>query len=192
MTQGRGPIRDSAALKAFAHPLRVRLYYALGAKGPATASALAGADSVSLVSYHLHKLAECGFIEAMDSPTGDGRERWWRLSEQELEWSPTDFLDDPERHAVSTAVRRGLLAHQLARVQQYLNEEPSWGGDWADAAFSSDSLLELTPAELRAMQQEIQAVVRKFSRRAGAERRRGESAERAHVMYLMHGFPFRP
>ncbi|GAA0962424.1 helix-turn-helix domain-containing protein [Frigoribacterium faeni] len=67
------PIDDVRALRAMAHPLRVRLYYALSAESPSTASRLAArvGESPALVSYHLRQLAAHDFIEHAP-PSDDG------------------------------------------------------------------------------------------------------------------------
>ena len=80
--EGSLSITDVGTLKALAHPLRMRLYRALCVADKATASHLADQvdEAVSLVSYHLRKLAEHGLIEEADPQSADGRERWWQAS----------------------------------------------------------------------------------------------------------------
>lgn len=75
-------ITDLGTLKAISHPLRMRLYRALFVARTATASQLADQvdEAVSLVSYHLRKLADHGLIEEAEARSADGRERWWQPS----------------------------------------------------------------------------------------------------------------
>ena len=70
---------DPPALKALAHPLRVRILGSLRRTGPATATVLAGrlGESSGLTSYHLRVLAAHDFV-VEDTEQGAGRERWWR------------------------------------------------------------------------------------------------------------------
>jgi DNA-binding transcriptional ArsR family regulator len=77
-------ITDVKALKVFTHPLRIKLYRALHASRKATASQLAEQvdEAVSLVSYHLRKLAEHGFIVEAPDESSDARERWWQPSSE--------------------------------------------------------------------------------------------------------------
>ncbi|MEU8888189.1 helix-turn-helix domain-containing protein [Streptomyces sp. NPDC048442] len=72
---------DLDALKVFTHPLRIDLYRALFTGGAATASHLADEvdEAVSLVSYHLRKMAAHGFIVEAPGESKDARERWWRV-----------------------------------------------------------------------------------------------------------------
>src|SRR5690606_14689551 len=72
-------VSDPAALKALAHPLRVRLLATLRETGPATATELAArleTDSGS-TSYHLRVLAEHGFVEDAPGDRRHPRERRW-------------------------------------------------------------------------------------------------------------------
>ncbi len=71
-------VLDSSALRALAHPLRVKIYDILSQYGPQTASSLAErlGESSGSTSYHLRALAKHDLIrEAPDR--GTGRERWW-------------------------------------------------------------------------------------------------------------------
>jgi DNA-binding transcriptional ArsR family regulator len=197
-------VRD---LRAMAHPLRVRLYYVLSAEEAATASRLAEVvgESPALVSYHLRQLREHGFVEEAPDLVTDRRERWWRPSTSGFSYSLTEAGDEPETRAAASTLQRVALQNQLEALQRFRDEQPAWGAAWSDAAFSSDSLLRLTPGEMEAMSEEIQAVLQRWrhrGREAAADERdvaqavdgRGEVAEpsgREHVMVFMHGFPFR-
>jgi len=186
-------IRDVGRLKAFAHPLRLRLYYALSAEEAATASRLAQMvdESVALVSYHLRQLADRGFLEEAPGHGDDGRERWWRPATRGFSWSANDFSDDPAARVVASTVKREMVAHQLARIEQFEDAQAAWGPEWVSAAFSSDTLLRLTAAELNEMHDEMQAVVQKWHEH-GRSATRDEGAPPQHVMVFMHGFPFTP
>lgn len=185
-------VKDVESLRAFTNPLRLRLYYALAAEGVATATMLgsAVAQPPSLVSYHLHKLAAFGFIEEAVNHSADGRERWWRKSSRVLNWQPAEFQADPEQRDVSAAARQALASHQWSRFQQYLEEDQTWPLDWVGAAFSSDTLLKLTPREMAEFQHNLQQVVDKYAKLRDSQPPKTE--ERAAVMFVMHGFPFRP
>ena len=107
------------ALKAFAHPLRMRLYAELAQRGPATASQLARAlgESSGQTSYHLRQLERHGFVEDDPHHTG-GRERWWRplgfaLKETELFLSPDTAIPAREVIQQSIAERAAALTGWL-------------------------------------------------------------------------------
>ena len=71
-------ILDAGALRALAHPLRVRLYDILSQYGPQTASSLAEltGESTGATSYHLRALARHDLIREVEG-RGTARERWW-------------------------------------------------------------------------------------------------------------------
>jgi DNA-binding transcriptional ArsR family regulator len=98
------PITDLGTLKALAHPLRMQLYRGLCVARVATASHLADQvdEAVSLVSYHLRKLAEHGLIEEAEPQSGDGRERWWRPSSEGVSIRDRDFRDGSSTSSVPT------------------------------------------------------------------------------------------
>ena len=108
------PITDLGTLKALAHPLRMKLYRALCVARKATASQLADQvdEAVSLVSYHLRKLAEHGLIEEAETQSADGRERWWQPASDGVSIRDEDFRDAPERAAAHLAATR--LFHRAA------------------------------------------------------------------------------
>src|SRR4051812_20533989 len=120
------PVRDldddPQALRALAHPLRVRLLDTLRGEGPLTATALARrlGESSGSTSYHLRQLARHGFIEE-DTSRGGGRMRWWRHAAGRLR------LAGPTASGPNAGVERRLVEHLLARdaelVQRYLERQ---------------------------------------------------------------------
>ena len=74
-----GPLPDTGAYKAMAHPDRLRMLGILRFDGPSTATALAkrlGLNS-GATSYHLRQLALHGLIEEAEG-LGNKRDRWWQ------------------------------------------------------------------------------------------------------------------
>ncbi|WNO75150.1 MULTISPECIES: helix-turn-helix domain-containing protein [unclassified Streptomyces] len=187
-------ITDVEALKVFTHPLRIKLYRALYTARTATASHLADQvdEAVSLVSYHLRKMAEHGFIEEAPDAGKDGRERWWRLStERGFTFRTSDF-DGPEGAAVAGTVIRRLVDTRTERYAAYLDQLAAWPDEWTDAAFSSEYVPRLTSAELQEMADEIGELMRRWTDRGRAAEESGDTAGREHVAVHMYGFPFRP
>ncbi|MFD6275124.1 ArsR/SmtB family transcription factor [Streptomyces sp. NPDC060209] len=188
-------ITDLSRLKAFTNPLRMQLYRLLYAAGTATASQLAEQvdQAPSLVSYHLRKLAEHGFVSEASGQSTDGRERWWQVaSEEGWGFRSSDFADTPEGTAVVGAVTRGIFDTRVSQYRAYLDETGAWGKAWTDAAFSSEWLLDLTPAELAEMSDELQAVAQRWRERGKAAKETGTAEDREHVSVHLYSFPFRP
>jgi DNA-binding transcriptional ArsR family regulator len=180
-------LEDAEALRALAHPLRGKLLVALRLDGPATASMLARryGESSGATSYHLRMLARYGFVED-DPDRPAGRERWWRAAHELTEWSPSAFLEAApgEGEAARQFMRRVVADH--ARWQaRWIDELESWDSEWRDASEQSDLALRLTPAQLKALREELLATIFRY-RDAGPD---GDDAER--VMVLLQAFPQR-
>ncbi|WP_151773987.1 ArsR/SmtB family transcription factor [Streptomyces abyssomicinicus] len=188
-------ITDLSRLKAFTNPLRLRLYRALYATGAATASQLAEQvdQAPSLVSYHLRKLAEHGFVTEASGRGTDGRERWWQVaSEEGWGFRDSDFADTPEGAAAVGSVIQGIVETRAAAYRAFLEQRAAWGKEWVDASVSSEWMLTLTPGELAEMNEELQALGRRWRERGKAARAAGETDGREHVAVHLYGFPFRP
>lgn len=185
-------VKDLDTLKALGHPLRIQLYRALSVAGTATASQLADQvdEAVSLVSYHLRKLAAHGIIEEAEGRSGDARERWWQPVSTVITTKDEDF-DAPERAAVHTAVSRVYARQRSELYERYLDEKQAWPADWRGAAFASECLLRLTPAELERLKEELDEVVVRWRRHGLAAHEAGDTEGRENVAVHANGFPFR-
>ncbi|WP_049570866.1 ArsR/SmtB family transcription factor [Streptomyces sp. SBT349] len=187
-------ITDLGTLKAFGHPLRMRLYRALcvADADAATASQLAAQvdEAVSLVSYHLRKLAEHGLIEEAEARSEDSRERWWKVVSRRITFRDRDFLGEPERVAAHAALSRTMLRQHVGMYEQYLDEHSAWEG-WWESAFSSEYLPKLTPGELAELAAEMRAVMEKWEERGRAAVAEGDTEGRESVALHLYGFPFR-
>lgn len=188
-------ITDLSRLKAFTNPLRMQLYRLLYAAGTATASQLAEQvdQAPSLVSYHLRKLAEHGFVTEASGQSTDGRERWWQVaSEGGWGFRDSDFADTPEGATAVGALSRSIFDTRTAQYRAYLDQTAAWGKAWTDASFSSEWLLDLTPAELAEMSDELEALARRWRERGKAAKAADDTEDREHVSVHLYGFPFRP
>ncbi|GEK02903.1 transcriptional regulator [Streptomyces sp. 1-11] len=191
--KGSRPITDVGTLKALAHPLRMKLYRALCVADKATASHLADQvdEAVSLVSYHLRKLAEHGLIEQAAPQSADGRERWWQPSSEGVSIRDRDFRDAPEKAAAHLAATRLFHDQRTDLYRRYLDERPTWSAEWNAAAADSESLLRLTAPELRALQDELLALIRRYDQQGRSAEAAGDTEGREHVALHVYGFPFR-
>ena len=184
-------LTDPKALRAIAHPLRVRLYELLMAGGPATVSELAeklGA-MVGTVSYHLRQLEAYGYIEAAPELAKNRRETWWRAVPGGLRWSEVALEQAPGGREASDAARRVLLGRQIDRLRAWNERAEEWDSSWRIAAFSTDMLLTLSPDELEQFGKDVSAVVHRWveATRDGAT---PEQSDRRQVFFFAHAFPF--
>jgi predicted ArsR family transcriptional regulator len=141
----RRVVTDPLALRALAHPLRIKLFALIGREGGLTAAAAARQLGISqaLASHHLRQLAKYGYVER--GTAGDNRERPWQVTatshrfqgdDSPESWESVELLD---RHLAEQA------AHQLADWQQRrADEDPRW----SEHTGVSQSLLYLTVDEL--------------------------------------------
>ncbi|CAM5359954.1 ArsR/SmtB family transcription factor [Streptomyces narbonensis] len=186
-------ITDLGTLKAISHPLRMRLYRALFVARTATASQLADQldEAVSLVSYHLRKLADHGLIEEAQSRSTDGRERWWQPASYGISVQEEDVRSTPELVAASVAFGRTINEQRVELHRRFLDERLTWSGEWRTAAVSSEWLPRLTAAELTALGAELEAVLKKYDQAARAAEAAGETEGRENIAVHLHAFPYR-
>lgn len=136
------------ALRALAHPFRLRLYELVSREGTLTTTRAAALthESTANCSFHLRQLAKYGFIE--EAPAPNQRERPWRRT-----------------NAVNRFAGRGTVAEQLAaevaitrvleQARHFLAQPAAHPKEWQDATFLHDALLYLLPAELAAVRRQV-------------------------------------
>ncbi|MGH8829014.1 MAG: winged helix-turn-helix domain-containing protein [Jiangellaceae bacterium] len=163
MALSRKRIEDVDTLRAFVHPLRLRLLGSLRVEGPATASELGRrfGESSGSTSYHLRQLARFGFVvEDADQPSK--RERRWRAAHDVTTWRNIDFLGDEVGRETIHTLQREQLRYLVDNLQRWYAEQDTWPAEWVDAAEHSDMHLRLRPDELRAMSDELDAVIQRY------------------------------
>jgi DNA-binding transcriptional ArsR family regulator len=187
--QSKHRITDPTALKAFAHPLRMRIYQALTADGPATVSLLSERldQPVGLLSYHLTQLARYDFIVEAPELARDRRERWWRATGP-VSWRQADFLDNPEGLAAMEAASRVFFANHVERVQAFYAERKALGDEWVDASRGSDNWFRLSQDELRDLAADLNRVFGEWKSRQIPD----DGQERTDVFAFFWTFPSRP
>lgn len=179
-------------LKAFTHPLRLRLYYALAATTSATATQLAKQvnTTAQLAFYHLTRLAELGVVEEDQYAEAHGRERYWRQSSRGLTFDPNSFDKDTEREV--EVLHRAQAAAHAELLRQFFDTPSDLGDTLRAAAFGTDMILELTVAELNELREEINAVLLRFRDRPRASDPNAlDPARSRRVFALAHAFPMR-
>jgi len=171
---------NAAAVRALAHPLRLRLLDLLRFEGPSTATLLAARLVVSTgaTSYHLRQLARFGYIE--DADGGRGRERRWRYRERSVVL--VGGADDP--------TGRRLVAEVLAREAHAFDGFLARGAEsaqWDDAVFLRAKALRLTATELEELRRGLDALL--SSLRAADTLDAPEDARAVRVLTLAYPFP---
>jgi len=143
---------DVLAVRALAHPLRLRLLDLLRLEGPSTATLLARrlGESSGATSYHLRLLAKYGYIE--EAPRRQGRERWWAYRERRVTL-PREGDDAGARDLLARLLSRE--AHALDRFVASRSRVP----EWDDAAFFQSRAFRLTPAQLDELRRSLEALL---------------------------------
>src|SRR6202034_4268220 len=79
-------LTDPRALRAYAHPVRMKLVGLLRTEGPLTATRAAEllGESSGTCSFHLRQLAKYGLVE--EDGGGTGREKPWRATSMVNAW----------------------------------------------------------------------------------------------------------
>src|ERR1700758_1177465 len=109
---------NATALRAYAHPVRMKLILALRTRGPLTATRagrLLG-ESSGTCSFHLRQLAKYGLVE--ETGEGTGREKPWRATTTSTAWD--DVQHDPEAAAAAGLLAEVLAESYFAQLMQYL------------------------------------------------------------------------
>ena len=151
-------IPDATALKALAHPLRLRMLGMLRIEGPATATGLAGRLGLNsgATSYHLRQLAQHGFIEE-DVSRGSHRDRWWRARHESTRVDVEAAQGEALEHGL--AFERAALAWQMQQMQQALAVYPELPPAWRGASTTSDYTIPLTAEAATTLVEKLQALL---------------------------------
>jgi DNA-binding transcriptional ArsR family regulator len=183
-------ITDSKVLAAMSHPLRRRLLDVLKVHGPQPVGALAEhtGQAPANVSHHLRVLAGSGLIVEVPERARDRRERWWRLESPGTRWSSSDFRGDPSTAAVEMAAASLNLDRHTGLARQWFAAHDDASHEWQDAAFSTNYWLQLSPAELEELGEQLMALLARWQERAVPE----DGQAREHVYVFAHGFPATP
>jgi DNA-binding Lrp family transcriptional regulator len=180
-------LTDPRAMRAMTHPVRLALLEALALEGPLTATRAAEVigESPTTCSFHFRQLAKYGFVE--QAATGPGRMRSWRLTRVGMRF--TDVHDDPETQIAARVLSRTLRARSLARLEAYYELRSSYPVAWQEVTGSSEFLLYVTPEELRALDEEITAILHRYRDRIAHPETR--PADALPVEVLLFGYPVR-
>ncbi|GGK78084.1 winged helix-turn-helix domain-containing protein [Mangrovihabitans endophyticus] len=169
MTERQLPqVTDAEALRALAHPLRMRILGSLRVDGPATSAVLArrlGTDS-GQTSHHLRLLDRYGFIEeAPELGKGSrGRERWWKATQSTTVWSSNPDDLGPDGAEVVSALDRTIRQVWEQIIESYRAQvaRREWSAAWQQAAGYGDVVIRTTPERLAAMRAELKKVAESY------------------------------
>ena len=152
---------DAGALKALAHPLRVRILDLLAERGPQTASSLASmiGESSGVTSYHLRALASRDLIHEV-AGRGTARERWWERPRGRMSFSGPNDAMTPSGRAAAQIVEDEFFRNRHQRLMDHLHRpQAEVPQEWRDAAHHMTTMLDMTAPQLQELAQQIDELV---------------------------------
>src|SRR5579863_2835008 len=184
----RRELTDPQAMRALTHPVRLALLEALVLEGPLTAtqaSELIG-EPPNTCSFHFRQLSRYGFVE--EAGPAPGRSRPWRLVTHGMHFS--DLHEDPETAVAARGLERMLRNRCFDQMEAFNESRSDYPLAWQDATEGSQALLHITPDELRAIDEEIMAILERYLERNVDPSRR--PVESLPVQILLFAYPVRP
>jgi len=176
---------NATALRAYAHPVRMKLILALRTRGPLTATQagrLLG-ESSGTCSFHLRQLAKYGLVE--ETGEGTGREKPWRATTTSTNWDSVQ--QTPEATAAASQLSEVLAESYFAALMRWLEVRSGESEEWQRAAFIGDRVLWVTADELAQIGRELSAIVDRYFERQVNPELRPPGARLATYLHL--GFP---
>jgi DNA-binding transcriptional ArsR family regulator len=163
-------VTDPQLMRALAHPARLAILEHLSSTG-ATATATELAEVVGLspsaTSYHLRALARWDMVE--DAPSqGDARERRWRTRQSGFSVEPRRDAA-PEVKAAEEALLDVYLNRQDDQVRQWVAGAADESDEWYAVVIVSNTVLQLTAAELSRLNQAVVDLITPYRRESRAD-----------------------
>jgi DNA-binding transcriptional ArsR family regulator len=157
-TSGRGrprsvELRDARALRALAHPTRLKLVGLLRLQGPMTATQAARelGETPQRCTFHLGQLAKYGLVE--EAGGGRGRERPWRATAFFTSWP--NVMTEQEAAAAGQLLESVVAELHFEAVMGWIERKDEEPQEWQEAAQLNDVALYLTAGELGELGRDI-------------------------------------
>jgi hypothetical protein len=156
-------LTDPRALRAYAHPIRMKLVGLLRTEWPLTATRageLLG-ESSGTTSFHLRQLAKYGLVE--EAGGGTGREKPWQATTTSTAWDSTDAT--PEVAAAAGMLTTVIAEQYFEQLMRWLEVRPGEPAEWQDAAPLGDRILYVTADELSELSRKVGDLVDEYFER---------------------------
>jgi DNA-binding transcriptional ArsR family regulator len=180
-------LTDPRALRAVAHPTRLKLLGALRRIGPLTATQAGEriGESPAGCSYHLRQLAKYGLVE--EAGGGRGRQRPGRATAPLTSWPPAG--DDEDRQEATAMLSRVVLERYFEQAVEWLERRRSEPTEWAEVSDLGDRVLYVTPEELEELDRRIEALLDPFLERLEDPSQRPPGARPVNLIQLAFPMP---
>jgi DNA-binding transcriptional ArsR family regulator len=185
MPEGVVQLTDPRALRAVAHPTRLKLMSLLRRFGPLTATQAGEriGESPSGCSFHLRSLAKWGLVE--EAGGGRGRERPWQATASGTEWparGPSEEVNE-----AGDLLTRVVVERWFEQALQWVDRRHEDTQAWTESAIVEDRMIAVTAAELDDIDRRIGEILEPYMRRVGHPETQPEGARTA--IFIQLGFP---
>jgi DNA-binding transcriptional ArsR family regulator len=162
-------VTDPLAMRALAHPLRLRLLRLVRERHPVTGAELAAVvgESSASVSYHLSILARHGFIEPDPAAAQSRRHKPWRATYESD--TVVGASVGPIAETAEGALLVAMLAEGRREVDAYVARHQDLPEPWRESAAFLSSSLVLLPAEVEEVADAVRALLDRYDRRGAAD-----------------------
>lgn len=153
----RRSVRDPMAIRALAHPLRLKLHELVGREGAMTAAQAARRLGISqaLASHHLRQLSKYGFVE--QAAAADNRERPWRVTSTSHSWAQT--VADPESSLAADVLEQLLAQRAATHLADWQQRRADADPVWRDNTGIGQNLIYLTAGEMADLRRALDALI---------------------------------
>ncbi|GIE98140.1 ArsR/SmtB family transcription factor [Paractinoplanes rishiriensis] len=185
----RRVIGDPYALRALAHPLRLKLHALVGREGTITAAEAARQLGVSqaLASHHLRQLAKYDLVEPAEA--GDNRERPWRVTHTSNRFEPGDSTEAWE---ATEALERFLVERLSAQLADWQMRRADAEPGWSEQTGVSQNVIYLTLDELAELNRAWDELITPLVRRRPLGDREARPADAVPIDVTLVAVPVRP
>jgi predicted ArsR family transcriptional regulator len=190
MPEGVVQLTDPRALRAVAHPTRLKLIALLRRVGPLTATQAGEriGESPAGCSFHLRSLAKWGLVE--EAGGGRGRERPWQATATGTEWAtrgPSEEVDE-----AGDLLTRVVVERWLDEAMQWIDRRRGEPHKWVEASIAEDRMISVTAAELADIGRRIGEILDPYMERVRRPESQPDGARTAMFMELAFPFPDEP
>jgi len=154
-------VLDTGALRALAHPLRVRIYDILSQYGPQTASSLAErlGESTGSTSYHLRALAKHELIREVED-RGTARERWWERPAGGVSFANPEAMRTPAGRSATQLIMNEFLRNRHQQLMDFIAQgAPREEDPWSDGTMITTATARLTPDQSADLTRRVMALI---------------------------------
>jgi DNA-binding transcriptional ArsR family regulator len=182
-------VGDPLALRALAHPLRLKLHALVGREGTITAAEAARQLGVSqaLASHHLRQLAKYGYVEPAEA--GDNRERPWRVTHTSNRFEPGTSTEAWE---AAEALQRHLVERTAAELSDWQVRRADADPGWSEHTGVSTSLVYLTLDEMAELHRRWEELINPLVQRRPVGDPAARPADAVPIDVTLIAVPVRP